>query len=132
MTTIPDRYDDLFERETLAHFATVLPDGAPHVVPVWVDRDDDHLLVNTVRGTRKERNVRQDRRVALSLVDPDDPNRFLAVRGEVVTATEDGAVEHVNRLARRYMDVEEYPRLGEESGPRLLLRIRPDEVTTSE
>jgi PPOX class probable F420-dependent enzyme len=132
MTTIPDEYDDLFERETLAHFASVLPDGAPHVVPVWVDRDDGHLLVNTVRGTRKERNVRQDRRVALSLVDPDDPNRFLTVRGEVVAATEDGAVEHVNRLARRYMDVEEYPRLAEESGPRILLRIRPDEVATGE
>jgi len=130
MTAIPDAYDDLFERETLAHFATVLPDGAPHVVPVWIDRDGDHLLVNTVRGTRKERNLRQDRRVALSVVDPDDPTRFLAVRGEVVEATEEGAVDHVDELARRYMGVEEYPRLDQESAPRVLLRIRPGQVTT--
>lgn len=129
MATIPDDYRDLFERETLAHFATCLPDGAPHVVPVWIDADGDDLLVNTVRGTRKEKNVRGERRVALSLVDPDDPNRFLAVRGEVVEVTEDGAGEHVNALANRYMDVAEYPRLGEESS-RVVLRVRPERVTT--
>ncbi|WP_137285070.1 pyridoxamine 5'-phosphate oxidase family protein [Halorussus salinisoli] len=132
MTTIPEEFRDLFEKQTFAHLSTLLPDGTPHSVPVWIDYDADenHLLVNTVRGSRKEQNVRETAHVAVSMTDPDDPYRFLTVRGEVVELTEDGAVEHVNRLARHYMGVEEYPRLGEEDGARVILKIRPNSVTT--
>jgi PPOX class probable F420-dependent enzyme len=132
MESIPESFDDLFERETFANFATLMPDGTPQVTPVWIDRDEDgYLLVNTARGRQKERNVERDSEVGLCILDPDDPYRYLSVRGEVIEVTEDGAVEHIDRLARRYMGVEEYPHHGEESGPRVLVRIRPDRVVAS-
>jgi PPOX class probable F420-dependent enzyme len=134
VTTIPEEFRDLFDRKTFAHVATLLPDHTPHSVPVWIDYDaeDNHLLVNTVRGSRKEQNVEESAHVAVSMTDPDDPYRFLAVRGEVVEITEEGAVEHVNELARRYLGESEYPRLGEEDAPRVIVRIRPNSVTTQE
>ena len=131
MKSIPESFADLFERETFASFATLMPDGTPQVTPVWIDRDEeDHLLVNTARGRQKERNVERDSKVGLCVMDPDDPYRYLSVRGEVTEVTEDGAVEHIDRLARRYMGVDEYPHHGEESGPRVLVRIHPDRVVT--
>lgn len=131
MESIPEEFRDLFERETYANFATLMPDGTPQVTPVWVDRDGDHVLVNTARGRQKEKNVTRDGRVGLSVMDPDDPYRYVSIRGEVVEVTEDGAVEHINELARKYMDVAEYPNLGEESGARVIVKIRPDRVVTS-
>ncbi|MFC4449410.1 PPOX class F420-dependent oxidoreductase [Halorussus aquaticus] len=131
MESIPEEFSDLFERETFASFATLMGDGTPQVTPVWIDRDEDHLLVNTARGRQKVRNVERDPKVGLCVMDPDDPYRYVSVRGEVVEVTEDGAVEHIDELARRYMDVEEYPNHGEESGPRVVVRIRPDRVVTN-
>jgi PPOX class probable F420-dependent enzyme len=130
---VPDSVHDLFDKQTFAHVSTILPDGSPHVTPVWIDYDAEagHLLFNTARGRRKERNLRANPDVAVSMTDPDDPYRFLAVRGEAVELTEDGAVDHINELARRYMDVEEYPNLGDEEGARVIVRIEPETVTTS-
>jgi PPOX class probable F420-dependent enzyme len=131
MTAIPAAYRDLFERETFAAFATVMPDGTPQVTPVWIDHDGEHLVVNTARGRQKERNVRANPKVGVMCLDPEDPYRYLSVRGEVVELAEDGAVEHANELARRYMDVEQYPNLGEEQGPRVMLLVRLDRVIAS-
>lgn len=132
MESIPEEFADLFERETFASFATLMPDSTPQVTPVWIDRDDEgHLLVNTARNRQKERNVERDPKVGLCVMDPEDPYRYVSVRGEVVEVAEDGAVEHIDRLARRYMGLEEYPHHGEESGPRVILRIRPDRVVTT-
>lgn len=130
MESIPEAFRDLFERKAFANFATVMPDGTPQVTPVWVGYDDDHLLVNTAKGRQKERNVRRDPKVGLSILDPDDPYRFVSVRGEVEEVTEDGAIEHINELTERYMGRDEYPNLGEEDGPRVVIRIRPDRVVT--
>ena len=132
MAEIPESFRDLFEKRTLAHLATLLPGGNPHSVPVWIDyhAGANHLLVNTTWDSRKAKNVRENPHVAVSMTDPDDPYRLLSVRGEVVDLTEDGAVEHVNELASRYADVEEYPRLDEESNPRVLMKIRPKKVAT--
>lgn len=131
MESIPEAFTDLFERKSFANFATVMPDGTPQVTPVWVDYDGDHVLVNTVRGRQKEKNVRRDPKVGLSVFDPDDPYRYVSVRGEVDEVTQDGAVEHINELAKRYMGRDEYPNLGEEQGPRVVVKIRPDRVVTS-
>lgn len=128
MVPIPEEYHDLFEKPTFAHFASLLPDGSPHVVPVWVDYDGEHLLANSTAGRRKTRNVEADPRVAISMLDPDDPYRYLGVRGEVVEVTEEGAVDHINELAHRYMGVDEYPNLGTEESPRVVIRIRPVHV----
>ncbi|PSQ21937.1 hypothetical protein BRD04_05635 [Halobacteriales archaeon QS_9_67_17] len=132
MDEIPAEFHDLFEKRTFAHVSTLLPDGSPQVTPVWVDYDETagDLLVNTARGRRKEKNLRSDSRVAVSMTDPDDGYRFLAVRGEA-TLTTDGAVAHINELASRYMGVDEYPHLGEEDGERVIVRIAPDSVAHS-
>lgn len=131
MERIPERARDLFERESFGHVSVVDPDGLPHVTPVWIDYDGEHVLFNTARGRRKERYVRENPNVGVSVLDPDDPYRYVSVRGQVVDVTEEGAVEHIDDLARRYMDVDEYPHHGEEIGPRVIVWIRPDEVITN-
>jgi len=133
MERIPESHHDLFETETFAHFATVMPDGTPQVTIVWIDYDADsgHVLVNTAKGRRKERNVRENPKVGVSIPDPEDPYRYVSVRGEVEEVTQDGAVEHINALTQRYFGQEEYPHLGEEQGPRVQIRIRPDRVITN-
>jgi len=130
---IPEEFHDLFERRTFAQFATVMPDGTPQVTPVWIDYDTEteQLLVNTARGRRKERNVRENPKVGVSMLDPEDPYRYVSVRGRVVEVTEEGAVEHIDSLARRYMDREEYPHHGDEQGPRVIIRVSTDRVATS-
>jgi len=132
MASIPEPYHDLFDKRTFAHLSTVTPDGTPHPTPVWIDYDagTDRLLVNTARGRRKERNVRRNPAVGVSMCDPEDPYRFVSVLGEVTSVTEEGAVDHIDALASRYMGVEEYPNHGEESGPRVIVEIRPDRVLT--
>ncbi|MFB6117096.1 PPOX class F420-dependent oxidoreductase [Halosegnis sp.] len=132
MTSVPAEFHDLFEKRTFAHLATLFPDGAPQVTPVWVDYDTetDELLVNTARGRRKERNLRADPRAAVSMTDPDDGYRYLAVRGEATLTTE-GADAHIDALAARYMGVDEYPHHGEEQGERVLVRITPVSVAHS-
>ncbi len=127
---IPESHRDLFERESFAHFATLMPDGTPQVTPVWIDSDDGDVLVNTARGRQKERNVEADPKVGLSILDPDDPYRYVSIRGEVVEVTEEGAVEHIDSLAQRYMDVPEYPHHGEEDGERVIIRIEVAGVAT--
>ncbi|QGN06693.1 PPOX class F420-dependent oxidoreductase [Halorhabdus sp. CBA1104] len=132
MATIPSTFQELFETATFAHVTTMTPAGEPHTTPVWVDYDaeDNRLLVNTERGRRKERNVARDPTVSVSMVDPDDPYRFLSVTGEVAETTTEGAREHIDALAQRYMGEDEYPNPIETE--RVLLRIRPVEVLTSE
>ncbi|MGZ0747721.1 PPOX class F420-dependent oxidoreductase [Haloparvum sp. AD34] len=128
---IPESHVDIFESEAFAHLSTVMPDGTPHTTPVWVDhRDREVVLVNTARGRRKERNIRRNPKVGLSVTAPDDPYRYVSVRGEA-TLVEEGAVDHIDSLAQRYMDVDEYPHHGEESGSRVIVEIPTDTVVTS-
>jgi len=130
MAEIPAAFHDLFEKPTIAHVVTMTPDGKPHSTPVWIDYDpeDDRLLVNTERGRRKERNVAEEPTVAVSMVDPENPYRFLSVTGEVEETTTEGARDHIDALAERYMGESEYPNPIETE--RVILRIRPDEVLT--
>ncbi|WP_435195825.1 PPOX class F420-dependent oxidoreductase [Natronomonas sp. EA1] len=133
MASIPEAFHDLFEKRTFAHVATVMPDGTPQVTPVWVgyDTETGHLLVNTARGRRKERNVAREPKVGLSITDPEDPYRWISVRGVVEELTEAGADEHIDQLAQRYLGEETYPYRDGESGARVLIRIRPESVATS-
>jgi PPOX class probable F420-dependent enzyme len=128
MATIPAEYHDLFERQSFLSLGTLTPDGTPHVTPVWVDYDGEHILINTAEGRQKERNLRRDERVGGCILDPEDPYRYLGFQGEVVECTTEGAVEHIDELAQRYMDVDEYPHHGEEGGERVLVRIEPTRV----
>ncbi|AFZ72223.1 PPOX class F420-dependent oxidoreductase [Natronobacterium gregoryi] len=128
MASIPDDFQDLFEKKTFAHVSTLLPDGSPHVTPVWVDydADADRILVNTERDRRKEKNVRNDPRVGVSMTDPDDPYRLLSVTGEVDEITTENAREHIDELTQRYMGEEEYPSPIETE--RVIISIEPDQV----
>ena len=129
MTSIPEEFHELFERETYAHVATMTPEDAPHVTPVWVgyDAEADRLLVNTERDRRKERNLSDDPRVGVSMVDPDNPYRHLSIIGEVDEMTEEGAREHIDELSRRYTGDDYQPEIQTE---RVIVKIRPDEVIT--
>jgi len=130
MPSVPAAFHDLFERETFAHVVTMSPDGLPHATPVWIDYDpdDDRILVNTERHRRKAKNVAENPAVAVSMTDPEDPYRYLSVSGEVEAVTTNGAREHIEQLAQRYVGGE-YP--SEIQTERVILRIRPDRVMTS-
>ncbi|MFC7113697.1 PPOX class F420-dependent oxidoreductase [Natronoarchaeum sp. GCM10025703] len=129
MAAIPSEYHDLFERSTIAHIATKLPNGFPHVTPVWIDYDveEELLLVNTERDRRKERNVREDPKVGVSMTDPDNPYRRVSVYGEVVEHTTEDAREHIDELSERYTG-QEYTESNEIVTERVLLKISPNHV----
>jgi PPOX class probable F420-dependent enzyme len=106
---IPEQYRDLFDKKAFASLATIMPNGQPQVTPVWCDFDGSHVIVNSAKGRRKDRNMRSDPRVSLAISDPDNPYRYLEVRGTVVEITEDGADDHIDSMAKKYMGVDKYP-----------------------
>jgi PPOX class probable F420-dependent enzyme len=128
-TVIPEKYADLFEKRAFANLATLMPDGSPQVTPVWVDRDGDIIRVNTAKGRVKDRNMRRDPRVSLAIADPDNPYRYLQIRGRVVEITEKGADDHIDKLAMKYMGKEKYP-YRSATEVRVIYRIRPEGVNT--
>jgi PPOX class probable F420-dependent enzyme len=127
--TLPDALLDLLRRPSPCFLATLMPDGSPQMTQTWVDTDGRHVLVNTVDGHQKVRNMRRDPRVAVNVADPDDPSRYFEVRGRVVEVTEDGAREHIDELSQRYIG-RPYPWFGGRDQVRLLVRIVPEKVTS--
>jgi len=130
MATIPEQLKDLFSKVAFAHLATLMTDGSPHVTPVWVDYDGAYVRVNSAKGRVKDKNMRRDKRVALSIQDPDNPYRYLAIRGEVAEITENGADAHIDALAKKYLGKERYP-FRSPAEVRVIYKIRPDKVSTS-
>ena len=104
----PEFLDLVTTSKAFANLATIMPSGSPQVTPVWFNFDGKYIRVNSARGRVKDKNMRREPRVALSILDPDNPYRYLAIRGRVVKVTEDGAVEHINALARKYRGMETY------------------------
>ena len=125
-TTVPDAFKDLFQKKAFAHLATVMPDGSPQSTPVWFDVEGDLFRVNSARGRVKDRNMRRNPRVALSIIDPDNPYRYLEIRGRVVEVTEQGADAHIDALARRYIG-KDYP-FRQPGEVRVTYKIRPERV----
>ena len=122
---IPDKYRDLFNKRAFASLGTLMPDGHPQVTPVWVDLDGDYVIFNSAKGRQKDRNVRRDPRVALAIIDPDNPYRYLEIRGRVVEITEEGADANIDKLAKKYLGVDKYPyRQGNET--RVIYKIQPE------
>lgn len=122
---IPQAYRDLFEKRAFACLATLMPDGRPQVTPVWVDYDGTHVMVNSARNRQKDRNMRRDARVSLAIVDPDNPYRYLEVRGKVVEITEDGAQDHIDKMAKKYLGKDKYP-FSQPGEVRVLYKIQPE------
>jgi len=123
------KYGDLLkdDRKALAHLGTVMPSGAPQVTPVWFDYDGKFFRVNSAKGRVKDRNMRRNPAVALAIVDPANPYRYLSVRGRVVEITEQGGDAHIDRLAKKYLGEDRYPdrRAGE---IRVIYKIAADRV----
>jgi PPOX class probable F420-dependent enzyme len=122
-----DSYQDLFQKKAFAHLATIGADGTPHVTPVWVDSDGTHVRFNTARGRVKERNLVRNPRVALAIQDPDNPYRYVQIRGRMVQATTDGADAHIDALAKRYLGQDRYP-YRQPGEVRLLVKILPERI----
>jgi PPOX class probable F420-dependent enzyme len=126
---IPEAYLDLFQKRAFAHLATIMADGTPQVTPVWCDYDGTYIRVNSAKGRVKDRNMRRNPKVALEILDPDNPYRYLAVRGHVAEITEQGADAHIDLLAKKYLGQERYPWRGP-GEVRVLYKICPDRVST--
>lgn len=110
MVTPPNTYLDLLQqKKAFATLATIMPDGSPQATPVWFDYGDGIVRVNTAKGRVKARNLSPGAPVALAIMDPDNPYRYLQIRGRVKRTTEQGADAHINSLAKKYLDVDKYP-----------------------
>ena len=110
MATIPDAYLDLLtQKKAFADLATLMPDGTPQVTPVWFDYTGGVIRVNSAKGRTKVRNMKVGAPVALSIMDPENPYRYLQVRGKVTRVIEEGAGAHIDSLAKKYLDKDKYP-----------------------
>ena len=126
---IPEPFKDLFAKVAFAHLATVMADGSPQVTPVWCSFDGTSVWVNSAKGRLKDKNMRRNKRVALSIQDPDNAYRYLAIQGEVAEITESGADAHIDALAKKYLGKDRYPyRVPGEV--RVIYKIRPEKVST--
>ncbi|MBI5876977.1 MAG: PPOX class F420-dependent oxidoreductase [Chloroflexi bacterium] len=125
---IPDQYKDLLNSKALAHVATIMPDGSPQVTPVWFSYDGEYICINSAAGRVKDRNMRRDARVAVSITDPKDPYRHFEVRGRVAIITTEGAAEHIDQLARQYTGADKYQGWRPDM-QRVIYKISIDKVT---
>ena len=128
MPTFTDAARAIFAKRVLAHVASLEEDGSPNVTPVWVELDGDDIVINTALGRAKARNLASDPRVAVSLTDPDNPYTAIAVRGRVSAFTTEGADEVIDRLAKKYLDVDHYP-YRREGEVRVSVRITPERIS---
>jgi len=126
---IPDSHLDLFKKKAFAHLATLMSDGKPQSTPVWVDYDGRHVVINTAEGRQKDRNMQRNGNVALSITDPDNPYRYLEVRGHVVERTHAGADQHIDAMAKKYLGKDKYPNR-QPGEVRVIYKVAPERTTS--
>jgi len=127
---IPEQFKDLFTKVAFAHLATLMADGSPQVTPVWCDFDGTHIRVNSAKGRVKDKNMRRNKRVALSIMDPGNAYRHLDVQGEITEITEQGADAHIDALAKKYLGKDKYP-FRAPGEVRVIYKILPSKVSTT-
>jgi PPOX class probable F420-dependent enzyme len=123
-----EKYTDLFSKKAFASLSTLMKDGSPQVTPVWFDYDGKHVRINSALGRVKDKNIRRDPRVSLSIQDPDNPYRYLEIRGKVVDITENGADDHIDSLAQKYLGQSKYP-FRQPGEVRVLYKIEPTKLS---
>jgi len=123
-----DRDRRILEAPNFASVATLMPDGSSHVSTIWIDVDGDDVVFNTSEGRVKTVNIRRDPRVSISVFDQNDPYEQVVIRGTVVDLIHDGAKEHIDRLAKKYLGLDEYPWL-EPGEQRVIVRVHADRVS---
>jgi PPOX class probable F420-dependent enzyme len=126
---IPDKYFDLLQqKKAFANLATLMPDGTPQVTPVWFDYTGGLVRVNTAKGRVKARNLKVGSPVAVAIMDPDEPYRYLQIRGRVRRALEAGADAHIDSLAKKYLGKDKYP-FRQAGEVRIMYEIEPGSVS---
>jgi PPOX class probable F420-dependent enzyme len=125
--TLSPKARELIARPVLASLTTLGPDGSPQITPLWIDQDGDDLLFNTAEGRVKARHMHREPRVAVSVIDPDDPYNVVALRGTVTDITTEGADAHIDALAHKYLGVDSYP-MRREGEVRITVRVRTDHI----
>jgi hypothetical protein len=129
MAAIPQSFNDLFTKKAFASLATIGADGTPQVTPVWFDFDGTYIRFNTARGRIKDKNLQRNRAVALAIVDPDNPYRYLQVKGRVTEASEAGADAHIDALAKKYTGQDRYGNR-QPGEVRVTYKVLPERVQT--
>lgn len=124
---LPDTLLDLLRQPSTCYLATTMPDGSPQLTQTWVDTDGEHVVINTVQGYQKVKNIERDPRVAVTVGDPKNAFRYFAVRGRVVNVTAEGGAEHIEALSQRYTGGP-YAWYGGRDQVRLILTIAADAV----
>ncbi len=113
--------------KNFAFLATLLPDGSPHVTPMWVDHDGDMVLMNTARGRIKQKNLVRDPRVSIAIADSNNPYDRIVIHGRLVTQTEQGAEAHIDKLAKKYTGANKYQKASP-TEKRIILKIEPLQI----
>ena len=126
-TQISEPIAKLLEGRNIAFVATLMKDGWPQITPTWVDLEHGKILVNTAEGRLKQKNISRDGRVAISVIDQNNPYHMVTVRGRVVEQRKEGADEHVDKLAKKYLGVDRYPRRSPNE-KRIIIKIKPERV----
>ncbi len=129
MKQFPDSYKDLLEDKTgaFAFLATLMPDGSPQLTPLWFDSDGRYIFVNSAKGRIKDKNMRLHPQVAVLIQDPKNPYRFIQIRGKIVEVTEEGALEHIDRLNMKYNQGEHWKPV--QGQVRVKYKIEPEHVS---
>lgn len=125
---IPEGYEDLLETTALIHVATLGPDGEPQSNPVWFDWDGEHIKFSQTKTRQKYKNVSRDPRIAVSMVDPENPYRYLEIRGQVERIEEDPKLDFINAMAKKYLGMDEYP-YHQPGDERVVLYVKPEHTT---
>jgi PPOX class probable F420-dependent enzyme len=131
MATIPESFRDLLDGPVFVTLVTVMPNGQPQATVVWCSYDGTHVLVNTARDRQKDKNMQANPRVTLLAMDPQNPYRFLEVRGKVEEITEEGAVDHINQLSELYTGNPDYYSgnpAARSQETRVIYKIKPEKV----
>jgi PPOX class probable F420-dependent enzyme len=126
-TRIEGRAEELLRGRNFAHIGTLRADGSVQVSPTWVDVQDGRVALNTAEGRAWPRNLERDPRITLEVQNFENPYEYLEIRGRVAERTHDGADEHIDLLAKKYLDVDKYP-MRQSGEQRVIIRVEPDYV----
>lgn len=128
MSVVPESHADILDKIAFAHVATIGPDGAPQNNPVWFDWDGELLSFSQTTTRQKYRNVQRDPRIAVSVIDPDNPYRYLELRGTVESIDDDASNAFIDQMAKKYIGEDQYP-WHQPGDHRMIVRIRPEKAT---
>jgi len=124
---IDGRVRELIDSKNFVHVATVRESGTPHIVPVWGDTDGQYILLNSARGRAWPSNAERDGVITLNVMNLENPYEYVEIEGKLEEVTPDGADEHIDKLAKKYLDADEYP-FRSESEERVIVRIEPQKI----